>query len=147
MANNSTLNWKGILIGALLGLLIGWILNITFQFVVGFVLGFQLRGTPPQEMLVAALMSWPVVLTGMALAFVGGLVGGRRGARDTEGGEIVAGLIVGISVAVVVMLWRYISGWGFDLWLVIDGVAAVVGGAVGGWLMQRRSHGRLHPAV
>lgn len=147
MSSSSTFNWKGIIIGALLGLLIAWILNITFQFVVGLVLGFQLRGTPPQEMLVAALMSWPVVLTGMVLAFLGGLVGGRRGARDTEGGEIVAGLIVGIIVAVIVMFWRYISGWGFDLWVVIDGIAAIVGGAVGGWLIQRRGHGQLHPAV
>ncbi len=147
MSSSSTFNWKGIIIGALLGLLIAWILNITFQFVVGLVLGFQLRGTPPQEMLVAALMSWPVVLTGMVLAFLGGLVGGRRGARDTEGGEIVAGLIVGIIVAVIVMFWRYISGWGFDLWVVIDGIAAIVGGAVGGWLIQRRGHRQLHPAV
>jgi hypothetical protein len=145
--NSSTLNWKGIIMGVLFGLLIAWLLNITFQFVVGFVLGFQLRGTPPQEMLVAALMSWPVVLTGMGLAFLGGLVGGRRGARDSEGSELVAGLIVGIIVAAVVMFWRWFSGWGADLWFLIDGVAAVVGGAVGGWLIQRRGHGQLHPAV
>ena len=145
--SSSTLNWKGIIIGSLIGLLIAWLLNVIVQFAAGFILGFQLRGTPPQDMLVATLMSWPVVLTGMLLAFSGGLVGGRRGARDSEGQELVAGLIVGLIVAIVVMFWRYISGWGFDLWTAIDGVAAIVGGAVGGWLIQRRGHGMLHPAV
>ncbi len=145
--NSSTLNWKGIVIGTLFGLLIAWVLTIIVQTLMIVVVGFQLRGTPPVEMQITTLLSWPAVLMGMLLAFLGGLVGGRRGARDSEGSEIIAGLVVGIIVAIVVVLWRFIQGFGFDLWSVIDGVAAVLGGAMGGWLIQRRGHGQLHPAV
>lgn len=61
--------------------------NVIVQFVAGIILGLQLRGTPPQDMLVARLMSWPVALAAMLLAFWGGLAGGRRGARFRSSGS------------------------------------------------------------
>ncbi len=62
--------------------------NVIVQFVAGTILGHQLQGTPPQDMRVAALMNWPVALTGMLLVFWVALPAVAAG-RDSECQEAV----------------------------------------------------------
>ena len=99
----------------------------------GVVIGFQLRGAPPQDVLIEALSSMPYALLSWVWAFLGGLFGGRLGARCSEGAAQLAGLLIGIITAVlVVLILRDFSWWG----LTNIGVA-LVGGWVGGMLAGR----------
>ena len=134
----SALKWGWIIAGVLVGLLVAVVLNLLIQVLYGVVIGFQLRGTPPQETLIAAYTSLPMQLVALFLAFLGGLVGGRMAGRRSEGAELLAGLIVGIVLAILVPVWRSFSWGTFDVWVVLLGVLALVGGLMGGWLAQRR---------
>ena len=137
--NFSALKWGWIIVGVLVGLLVAVVLNLLVQVGYGVVLGFQLRGTPPQETLIAAYTSLPMQLVALLLAFLGGMVGGRMAGRRSEEAEILAGLIVGIVLAILAAGWRSFSWGTFDLWVVLLAVAALVGGGLGGWLAQRRA--------
>lgn len=144
--NFSNLKWGSIVVGVLVGLLIAVLLNIALQFGYGLILGFQLRGTPPQETLIAAFTSLPFQLMALALTLIGGIVGGRFAGRRSEGAEMLAGLIVGIILALLAAGWRSFSWGAFDLWVIMLGVAALAGGLLGGWLAQRRAARELQAA-
>lgn len=136
--NFSSLRWGWVIAGAVVGFLVGTLLNLIIQFGYGLVLGFQLRGSPPQETLIAAFSSLPFLLVAIVMMFLGGLIGGRLAARRSEDNPLLAGLVTGILVAILVAIWRAIS-WGPDLWMVIQAISAFAGGWLGGWLVHRRA--------
>ncbi|MGD8997580.1 MAG: hypothetical protein PVH80_05685 [Anaerolineae bacterium] len=137
----SGIKWVWVVIGAIVATVAAGVLELIIQFGYGLVLGFQLRGSPPQEMLVAAFTSVPFFVVAAITALVGALVGVRLATRRSEGAAQLAGLIGGILTAVLVVAQRALRGfpWGLDIWTVLIVVAAVIGGWLAGLLAARRA--------
>lgn len=136
--NLSTIKWGWVVIGAIVALVAAFVLSLIAQFGYGLVLGFQLRGAAPQEMLIEAFASTPFLILGVIVKAIGAVVGGRMAARRSEDNPQLAGLVVGILMAVLVLA---LTAWqrGLDFWTLPNVVMAVVGGWLGGWLVGRRS--------
>jgi hypothetical protein len=134
----STVKWSWVIIGAIVAIVVAIVLSLVFQFGYGVVIGFQLRGNPPQEMLIEAFMSTPFLILGVIITGMGALVGGRMAARRSEDNPQLAGLVAGILTAVLAVALRAWQ-WGLDLWTLPNVILAVLGGWVGGWLVSRRS--------
>ena len=136
--NLSTVKWSWVVIGAIVAAVAVFVLSLVVQFGYGLVLGFQLRGTPPQEVLIEAFTSTPFLILGVIITAIGAVVGGRMAARRSEDNPQLAGLVAGILMAVLVLA---LAAWqrGLDFWTLPNVVMAVVGGWLGGWLVARRS--------
>lgn len=134
----STVKWSWVIIGTIVAAVVSIVLSLVVQFGYGLVIGFQLRGTPPQEMLIEAFTSAPFLIVGVITTAIGALVGGRMAARRSEDNPQLAGLVVGILVVVLALAVRAWQG-NLDFWTLPDVVLAVIGGWLGGWLVGRRS--------
>jgi len=130
----STVKWGWVVIGAIVAIVVAIVLSLVFQFGYGVVIGFQLRGNPPQEMLIEAFMSTPFLILGVIITGIGALVGGHTAARRSEDNPQLAGLMTGILIAVLAVALRAWQ-WGLDLWTLPNVVLAVLGGWAGGWLV------------
>jgi hypothetical protein len=130
-----------VVIGAIVATVAAGVLELIIQFGYGLVLGFQLRGSPPQEMLVAAFTSVPFFIVAVITTLVGALVGLRMAARRSEGGAQLAGVMGGIVAAVLIVAQRALRGYpsGLDIWTVLIIAAAVLGGWLAGLLAARRA--------
>jgi hypothetical protein len=137
----SGIKWVWVVIGAIVATLAAGVLELIIQFGYGLVLGFQLRGSPPQEMLVAAFTSVPFFIVAVITTLVGALVGLRMAARRSEGGAQLAGVMGGIVAAVLIVAQRALRGYpsGLDIWTVLIIAAAVLGGWLAGLLAARRA--------
>jgi hypothetical protein len=136
--NLSTVKWSWVVIGAIVATLVAFVLSLVVQFGYDLVLGFQLRGAPPQEMLIEAFASTPFLILGVITKAIGAVVGGRMAARRSEDNPQLAGLVAGILMAVLVLAlgaWQQALGF----WTLPNVVMAVIGGWLGGWLVARRS--------
>ncbi len=136
--NLSTVKWGWVVIGAIVAAVIAFVLLLIAQFGYGLVLGFQLRGAPPQEMLIEAFTSTPFLILGVIITAIGAVVGGRMAARRSEDNPQLAGLVAGVLAAVLALALRAWQ-WGLDFWTLPNVVMAVIGGWLGGWLVSRRS--------
>ncbi len=136
--NLSTIKWSWVVIGAIVAAVVAFVFALVVQFGYGLVLGFQLRGTPPQEVLIEAFTSTPFLILGVIITAIGAVVGGRMAARRSEDNPQLAGLVAGILAAVLVLALRAWQ-WGLDFWTLPNVVMAVIGGWLGGWLVARRS--------
>lgn len=137
--SSRSLKWGRIVLGVIVGLLVAVVGFIAAQLFWGVVLGFQLRGSPPQSALIAAYTSLGFQLVGAALAFVGGLVGGRAAARPQDTNRPVAGLITGAVLGVLLIGWRALSWSAVDLWVIAYALVAVAGGWLGAKLAARKT--------
>ena len=142
----STLKWGRIVIGVIVGFVIALLVNILLQVAYGVVLGFQMRGAPPQEMIIAAVKTPVFQFLTALFVFLGGLVGGRIAARPDETNRQLAGLITGVLLAILAVIWRAFSWGAADFWMLIQAVLAVVGGWLGGLLAGRRKDEDLEEA-
>ena len=134
--NLSTVKWVWVVIGTIVAVIVAIVLNLLIQFGYGVVIGFQLRGAPPQEMLIEAFMSTPFLIVAVIIAAVAALVGSRMAARRAEDNPQLTGLATGILTAVAgigLRAWQ----WSFDIWVLPHIVVAVLGGWLGGWLISR----------
>ena len=138
----STIKWGWVVIGAIVAIVVAIVLSLAVQFGYGVVIGFQLRGNPPQEMLMEAFASTPFLILGVITMAIGALIGGRMAARRSEDNPQLAGLVAGILLAVLILA---IGAWqgGLDIWTLPKVVLAVVGGWVSGWLVGKRSQTNL----
>jgi hypothetical protein len=134
----STIKWSWVVIGAIVAIVVAIVLSLAVQFGYGLVIGFQLRGTPPQEMLNEAFASTPFLIAGVITTTIGAVVGGRMAARRSEDNPQLAGLVVGILMAVLALAIAVLQGR-LSLWRLPNAVLAVIGGWFGGWLVGRRS--------
>jgi uncharacterized protein YacL len=134
----SSLKWGRIVVGVIVGFLVGVVGNIILQTVYGVVLGFQVRGMPPQDQMIAAIKSVPFQLLAALLILLGGWVGGRIAARPEETNRPLAGLVTGVLLAVLAVVWRLFSWGAADMWIVIQAILAIIGGWLGGQLAARR---------
>ncbi len=130
--------WGRVVIGAILGAAIAVGGYFLVSAVWGVVLGFQVRGMPPQDVMIAAIKSLPYQLLVALMVFMGGYIGGRQAGRGMEGGGLAAGLATGVLVAVLAGVWRVFS-WSADVTLVAHVLLAIAGGTLGGWLAGRPS--------
>ena len=142
----STLKWGRIVIGVIVGFVIALLVNILLQVGYGVVLGFQMRGAPPQDMIIAAIKTPTFQILAALFVFLGGLVGGRIAARPDETNHQLAGLITGVLLAVLAVVWRAFSWGAADFWMLIQAILAVVGGWLGGLLAARRKDKDLESA-
>jgi len=133
----STIKWSWVVIGAIVAVVVAFVLALAVQFGYGLVVGFQLRGTPPQEMLIEAFISTPFLILGVIVTAIGAVIGGRMAARRSEDNPQLAGLVAGVLAALLVIALRAWQ-WG-GLWTLPNVVLAVIGGWVGGWLVGRRT--------
>ena len=131
----SSLKWGRIVLGAIVGFVIAFLINI----VVPTVIGFQVRGNPPQDMVVAAVKSPAFQIGAALLVLLGGLVGGRMAAHPAETNRPLAGLVTGVLLGVLLAAWRAFSWGTVDLWVVIFIILAILGGWLGGQLAARRT--------
>jgi hypothetical protein len=144
--NFSSLKWGRIVIGVIVGFLIALLVNLILQVGYGVVLGFQMRGAPPQEMMIAAVKSLPFQLLAALFVLLGGIVGGRIAARPAETNRPLAGLVTGVLLAISMVIWRAFSWGAADLWMVIQAVLAIAGGWIGGRLAARHSDEEMEAA-
>jgi len=138
----SKVKWSWVVIGAIVAIVVAIVLSLAVQFGYGVVIGFQLRGNPPQEMLMEAFTSTPFLILGVITMAIGALIGGRMAARRSEDNPQLAGLVAGILLAVLILA---IGAWqgGLDIWTLPKVVLAVIGGWVSGWLVGKRSQTNL----
>jgi len=139
--NLSGIKWGWVVIGAIVATVVAFVLTLIIQLGYGLVLGFQLRGSPPQEMLIAAFLSPPFLIIEAAAGAIGALVGVRMAARRSEGSAQLAGLIGGVVAAVLVLAQRTLRGYpsGLSIWTLLIFAGAVLGGWLTGWLADRRA--------
>lgn len=142
----STLKWGRIVIGVIVGFVIALAVNILLQVAYGVVLGFQMRGAPPQDMIVAAIKTPAFQILAALFVFLGGLVGGRIAARPDETNHQLAGLITGVLLAILAVIWRAFSWGAADFWMLVQAILAVAGGWFGGLLAARRKDKDLETA-
>jgi hypothetical protein len=135
----SSLKWGRIILGVIIGFAIALVVNLLLQVGYGVVLGFQMRGAPPQDMMIAAVKSLPFQLLAALFVFLGGLVGGRFAARPAGTNRPLAGLITGVVLAILAVIWRAFSWGAADFWMLIQAILAVLGGWLGGVLAARRT--------
>jgi len=138
----STVKWSWVVIGTIVAAVVSIVLSLVFQFGYGLVLGFQLRGTPPQEMLMEAFTSTPFLILNLVTTLVGAVVGSRMAARRSEGNPQLAGLVVGVLMALLSIAIGVWQG-NLDLWALPNDILAVIGGWLGGWLVGKRSQTNL----
>ena len=135
----SSLKWVRIVLGVVIGFLIAVVGNMILETLYLVVVGFQMRGAPPPEVRIAVITSLPLQLVAVLMALLGGFVGGRFAARPAETNHQLAGLVTGILLAILVVIWRALSWGAPDVWMVIQAVLAVLGGWLGGRLAARRT--------
>ena len=133
----SKIKWSWVVIGAIVAVVVAFVITLVIQFGYGVVIGFQLRGNPPQEMLIEAFISTPFLIVGAIITAIGALIGGRMAARRSEDNPQLAGLLAGVLAAVLVIALRAWQ-WG-GLWTLPNAILAVIGGWLGGWLVSRRA--------
>ena len=134
--NLSTVKWVWVVIGAIVAAVVYFVVNLVVQFGYGLVIGFQLRGAPPQDMLVAAFMTLPFLIGYVIIAAIAALIGSRMAAKRAEENHQLTGLVTGILAAVFVLALR-IWQWSLDIWVLPNVVMAVLGGWLGGWLVSK----------
>jgi putative membrane protein (TIGR04086 family) len=134
----STVKWSWVVIGTIVAAVVSIVLSLVIQFGYGLVIGFQLRGAPPQEMLMEVFTSTPFLILDLVTTVIGAVVGSRMTARRSEDNPQLAGLVVGILMAVLAIA---VGAWqgGLDLWTLPNVILAVIGGWLGGWLVGRRT--------
>jgi putative membrane protein (TIGR04086 family) len=134
----STVKWSWVVIGTIVAAVVSIVLSLVIQFGYGLVIGFQLRGAPPQEMLMEVFTSTPFLILDLVTTVIGAVVGSRMAARRSEDNPQLAGLVVGILMAVLAIA---VGAWqgGLDLWTLPNVILAVIGGWLGGWLVGRRT--------
>ena len=134
----STLKWSWIIVGTIVSLVLTIVLQLALQFGYGLVIGIQMRGAPPQEVLIAAFSSPLFQALFVLLAGVAVLIGARLAGRRSEDNPQLAGLLVGILAAVVgALLTRFLSG-SQGIWSILSLIVILVAGWLGGWLASRR---------
>jgi uncharacterized membrane protein len=134
----STIKWSWAVISTIVAIVVAIALSLAVQFGYGLIVGFQLRGAPPQEMLMEAFASTPFLILGFVTTTIGAMVGGRMAARRSEDNPQLAGLVAGILLAVLLLALGAWQG-GIDLWTLFHIILAVIGGWVGGWLVSGRN--------
>lgn len=134
----SGLRWGRIVLGVVLTFVVFVVVPILINVGYGVVLGFQLRGAPPQERIMEFALSTPVLIVGLLVTLVGAFLGGRVPANQAEEGKQLNGLMVGIGTALVILVLGLIQG-GLDLWALLHGVAALLGGWLGGFVASRHT--------
>ncbi|MCO6449588.1 MAG: hypothetical protein J5I90_02255 [Caldilineales bacterium] len=131
--NFSAIKWLWVVIGAVVGAVVSVLITLAVNVGYGVVLGFQMRGAPPQDVLVEALSSTPFVVLGLVWTLIGAFVGGRMAGRHAEGASPLAGLIAGVLMAVVpIFLQGELTGY-----TMLHMALAIGGGLLGGWMAGR----------
>ncbi|MBL7199945.1 MAG: hypothetical protein ISS56_07345 [Anaerolineae bacterium] len=134
----SEIRWGRVVLGIILALVIFVVVPILINVGYGVVRGFQMRGSPPNEMIVAFARSTPVVTVGVLVTLAGAFFGGRVPARQAEDAKPLNGLVVGVGTAVVILILVLVQG-GLDMWAVGHLLAAILGGWLVGGLLASRS--------
>ena len=135
--NFSDVKWGRVVLWSILGLIIFLATSYLYVTVRMVILGFQLGGTPPQEAIME-FSSGPLYMVILCLAMaLGGFLGGRASARKAEGSYLLNGLLAGIGVAIVFVVYIIVTGSSFSLMVLLWAVLAIAGGALGGWVGGR----------
>jgi putative membrane protein (TIGR04086 family) len=134
----STLKWTWIIVGTIVGLVLTMVLQLVFQFGYGLAVGIQMRGTPPQEVLIAAFTSPLFQALFVLLAGIGVVMGARLAGRRSEDNPQLAGLIVGVLAAVILAVLAPFPSGAEGLWVILGLIVNLVAGWLGGWLASRR---------
>ena len=66
----STIKWSWAVISTIVAIVVAIALSLAVQFGYGLIVGFQLRGAPPQEMLMEAFASTPFLVLGVVVSLV-----------------------------------------------------------------------------
>ena len=138
----STVKWGWVVIGTIVAAIVAIVLNLIIQFGYGLVIGFQLRGAPPQEMLIEAFMSLPFLIVGVVVAFVAAFIGSRMAAKRSEDNPQSTALATGV-LAALAMIGLRAWQWSFDIWVLPHVVVAVLGGWVAGNLVAKAQSKRM----
>lgn len=133
----STLKWSWIIVGTIVGLVLTIVLQLALQFGYGLVIGIQMRGTPPQEVLIAAFSSPLFQALSVLLAGIGVMIGARLAGRRSEDNPQLAGLLAGILAAVVLAVLAPFPSGAEGLWVILGLIVALVASWLGGWLASR----------
>ena len=131
----SSINWLWVIAGGIIGFVLFMGITLVVNVGYGVVLGFQMRGTPPQDILYAALSSTPFMVMSLLWTIVGSLIGGRMAGKHAGDAATLAGLLAGILMAIAILILQRDLG----MWTLSQLILAVAGGAVGGWFASRHS--------
>ena len=129
--------WGRVVLWSILGLVIIVVVPILYVTVRMFILGFQMGGNPGLEAQKALSSGTPIMVVqflGVALA---GFLGGRGTARKAEDSYVLNGLLAGVGIAILFMVYGLVTGGGFSLLLLALAALAIAAGALGGWVGGR----------
>lgn len=133
----SDIKWGRVILGAVLAFIIAAGGSLLVQVAYGVVRGFQLRGAPPQEVIMAFAISPTNLVIAVVLTGLGALIGGRVAARRVEAGWQFNGLVTGVLTAVLRAVWDAIQ-YGFSFWTVLHIAVAILLGWLGGLWASRQ---------
>jgi len=130
------IKWGRVVVWAIIGALIMIVVPILYVTVRMVALGFQMGGNPGPEAQ-KAFSSGPVMLAVVFLGgAVGGFLGGRGPARKAEGSYLLNGILAGVLIAILYLIWSLI-GSGFGLLLLALAAVVIAFSALGGWVGGR----------
>jgi putative membrane protein (TIGR04086 family) len=133
----SDVKWGRVVLWSILGFIIAVAIPILYVVVRMFILGFQLGGAPPPEAQVEFVTSTAYAVVALLSTALGGFLGGRAAARKAEGSYVLNGLLVGLGMAILLVVFTIFQTSSVSVGTLLQAVLAIAPGALGGWVGGR----------
>jgi putative membrane protein (TIGR04086 family) len=133
----SNIKWGRVVLWIVLGFIIFIAVPMLSVVVRMVILGFQLGGNPPPEESIRFSTDTVYRVISLLSVVLAGFLGGRAPARKAEGSYVLNGLVVGIGLAIVIVVFAIFQSSSFSFWMPVYAVLAIAAGALGGWLGGR----------
>jgi hypothetical protein len=124
--------WGRIVMWGIVGILILVVAPILYVTIRMVILGFQMGGNPPQEAQREFASGIQILVVLLVAGGLAGFLGGRGPARKAEGSYLLNGILAGVLVSVLFIVYSLIGG-GFDLMLLVVIAVIIALAALGGW--------------
>ena len=128
------IKWGRIVLWSIVGLIILVAVPILYVVVRMVILGFQMGGNPGAEAQ-KAFSSGPGIIVAIFLAgALSGFLGGRGAARKAEGSYLLNGVLAGVGITILFVVYSLVTGGGFSLLTLGIAALTIAAGVLGGWV-------------
>ena len=131
------IKWGQVVLWVIIGAVIVIAASSLYVILRMVVLGFQMGGNPPSDA-AQQFTSGPAIITVVFVAAaLAGFLGGRGPARKAEGSYLLNGILAGVLIAVLSIIWSLIGGGGVDWGMFAVAAVVVAFSALGAWVGGR----------
>lgn len=133
----SSIKWGRVALWSVLGFIIFLLIPILYVTVRMFILGFQLGGNPGQEAQIEFSTNTAYRVVSLLAMVLGGFLGGRAPARKAEDSYVLNGLLAGIGLTIIFLVFLVVTRSSFNFWVPVYALLGIAASALGGWLGGR----------